>query len=430
MSNLSDLIDAIEKSHSDAVNLTGDILGTLADASGALGFVQLTVDFIEGLTSQDLSLQNLLSAIQAGFSQLQGQISASDKLQRMRDVDQGINLAVGVFEQLPAILAASPPPSEDFKLTQIQTCVDAALFFADYDDKWQAVQADLPYYSDPWTGRMAPQAQGDGLVFNYTYTLPQALRSIYILLAAIGALAPKSLPYYADVLTRCLNRLESVHQTIVTSGIVGMRQPNIYEVGTFDTTDAMSFTSNWLIETDVLHPVYYPYGAVEIYSGANNLRSYAGDYFPYWEVDLTTWWSVNANNFLTLLNFRVVRQMKALYVQIGMPAVWNVMNQLRKIVGQPQSADIIYSAWPFSLVESLLGLSLPPPSRKFPVYFPTPWTEPPGLENALRTFLLYTPPYEAYPNMPTPPVALPAGSLYTFLTGVSLQPVLEAVAEA
>jgi hypothetical protein len=26
MSNLSDLIDAIEKSHSDAVNLTGDIL--------------------------------------------------------------------------------------------------------------------------------------------------------------------------------------------------------------------------------------------------------------------------------------------------------------------------------------------------------------------------------------------------------------------
>jgi hypothetical protein len=427
MSNLSDLIDAITKGQSSAVSLTGNILGALADASGAIGFAQLTVGFIESLTSQDLSLQDLLSTIQAGFSQLQGQLASSDKLQRMRDVDQGINLAVGVFEQLPAILAASPPVSSDFKLAQIQTCVDAALFFADYDDKWQAVQVGLPYYSDSWTGSMAPQAQGDGLVFNYTYTLPQALRSIYILLTAIGALAPKSLADYADVLTRCLNRLQSVHQTIVTTGIVGMKQPTMADIGYFDDNGA--FNWDWIIQTNPLNPIYYPYGAVEIYSGASNLRSYAGDYFPYWEVDLSTWWDVNANNFLNLLNFRVVRQMKALYEQIGMPTLWTVMNQLRTMAGQPQTTDLIYTAWPFSQLESLLGLTLPP-ARKFPIHFPTPWSEPPGLEDALRTFLGYTPPYASYPNMPTAPIALPTGSLYTFLTGLSLVPVFHAATTA
>lgn len=421
MSNLGDLTDT----HNKALLFTGNLLGTLADFSGAIGFVQLTIGFVEGLTSQDVTLQNLLNAIQAIYVDLQGQIGASDKLQRMRDVDQGINAAVGVFEQLPAIMSANPPPSEDFKLTQIQICLDAALFFADYDDKWQAVQVDLPYYSDSWTGKVAPQAQADGLVFNYMYTLPQALRSIYILLTAIGALAPRSLPYYANVLTRCLNRLESVHQTIVTSGIVGMRQPGIDEVG-YNDPNTGAYNLNWVIEPDdnPNDTTYYPYGAVEMFSGASNLRSYAVDYFPYFEVDLGEWWNVNANNFLTLFNFRVVRQMKALYEQIGMRPVWNVMNQLRTIVGPPQATGL-YPAWPFSEVESLLGLTLPPPIRKFPVNFPTPWSEPPGLEEALRTFLGYTPPYAGYPDMPTPPVALPTGSLYTFLTGVSLEPVAE-----
>ncbi len=416
MANLDDLLDADQ----EALEFAGNLLGTLADISGATG-----INFVQDLLSQDLTLQNLLSAIQTIYADLQGQIAASDKLQRMRDVDQGINAAVGVFAQLPAIMSASPPLSEDFKFAQIQTCLDAALFFADYDDKWQAVQVDLPYYSDSWTGKMAPPALSDGLVFNYTYTLPQALRSIYILLTAISALAQKSLPQYVNALTRCLNRLELVHQTIVTLGIVGMKQPGIDDIGSSDpNTD--TYNLNWIILTgNPFNDVYYPYGAVEIYSGANNLRSYAADYFPYWGIDLTEWWYVNANNFLTLLNFRVVRQMKALYVQIGMPTVLSVINQLKRIVGQSPSTDPVYSAWPFSQVVSLLGLTLPPPTHRFPVNFPSPWSEPPGLEDALSTFLLNTPPYVSYPGMPTAPVPLPNGPLYTFLTGVSLQPVAE-----
>src|SRR5690242_19479983 len=62
--------------------------------------------------------------------------------------------------------------SQDFKLTQIKTCLDAVLFFTDYEDKWKAVAAGLPSYSDTWSGNPAPRPDGDGLVFNCTYTLP------------------------------------------------------------------------------------------------------------------------------------------------------------------------------------------------------------------------------------------------------------------
>ncbi len=439
MSNISELKDIIDKGDASALTTTGAIFGTLADISGGIGFVQLAIGAIEGLISQDDSLQQILGTIQAAFTELQAQISASDKLQRMRDVDQGINPAMAVFEQLPAILAAEPPPSQDFKLTQIQTCIEAVLFFADYEDKWQAVKTDLRYYSDSWSGDMSPQAGEDGLVFDYVYTLPQFLRAIYILLTAIGALEPTSLQYYSDVLERCLSRLESVHQTIVTSGIVPMKTPRPLDIGMITVEPIPSFTSNWLIDTDRLNPFYYPYGAVEVYSGSYILRSYATDAFNYWGADLSTWWLPNANNFMTLLDFRQIKKMKELYTQIGMPTVYNVTNQLRQLLGQPPQAQPIYSAWSFAEVESLLGLTLPPLSWRS-LAARLLGLEPQGLEAALRSFLELTPPYVSFfvfgTNSDDPtfvadsqtvallPIPLPSGSLYTFLTGVSSQPKL------
>lgn len=275
MSNLNDLLDHMGLEGEPGVQLAGDIFGVLADLSGAIGFLQLT-----GFLSTDDKLQGTLSAINDDLNQiaqlvqqLEGQIAASDKLQRMRDIDQGIGPAVAVFQQLPAIVTAKPPATEDFKLTQIQTCLEAVLFFTDFDDKWQVVQADLPYFTDAWSGELAPAASADGLVFNYTYTFPQFLRSIYILLATIRALQPSSLNKYVDVLTRASNRLESIHQTIVDSGIVGTRAPGVGDLGSVVTSaDDRGDTlgpPNWIGQGGL-----YPYGAVEIYSGANNVGSY------------------------------------------------------------------------------------------------------------------------------------------------------------
>ena len=63
MSNLGDIAGA----NANAMNKVGGMLGLLADISGAIGLVQLTYDEVQGLTGSDLSLQDVLNAIQTEF---------------------------------------------------------------------------------------------------------------------------------------------------------------------------------------------------------------------------------------------------------------------------------------------------------------------------------------------------------------------------
>jgi hypothetical protein len=407
----------------------GSIFGMLADFSGTIGLVQ----FISSLIKHDDELKPLLNAIQDGFRQLESQIAASDKLQRMRDVDEGINPAVGVFEQLPAILTSTPPASQDFELEQIQICLDAVLFFTDYDDKWQAVWADLPYYSDPWSGKLAPQADADGLVFNYTYTLPQFLRAIYIFLTAVRALAPSSLVNYQDVLNRCLTRLESVHQTVV-SGIVGTRMPNaedIVAVNIDNETGGWNAQYAWRYAPSPFPP--WLYGGVEIYSGVSDV----GGYMEY------SYMENNGNapipdfylnpipdqwlNFSNLIRLRIIRKQKDLYRQLGLPVVRSVINQLRQLTGQPLLTEA-YEAWSVGEVFSILAL--PPPRAIGVLGGISVEREIAAIESALTEFLLGTPPWAGYYTWVDPsgsdtwvqPIPLPTGSLYEYLTGATLEP--------
>jgi hypothetical protein len=432
VANLNDLLDALDKENVKGLTVGGDLIGTLADFSGAIGAVQLTISAIESIFASDDGMKDALAAIQAGFNQLGSQFAASDKLQKMRDIDEAIDPAVGVFEQLPAILATVPAVDQNYRLSQIQICEDAVIAFTDDESKWLAAQAHLPYYSDDWSGTLAPEPGSDGLVFNYTYTLPQFLRAIYILLTAIRALEPDSLSYYQVTLSRCLQRLESVHLTIVTSGIVESRIPGLDDVGTAPSPDASGFvmwTTNW-----APGPTYWPYGAVEIYSGASNTSSYLTDHFNYFYTDLSLWWTVNANNFLTLLRFRLAVKMKALYIQLGMPAVRQVIDQLRQLTGQPPITDAPYEKWTIDEVAGILGLTLPELTAAESLL--APWmTEPIRLEPALSSFLGQTPPYSSFyvwqpgtgfddPGsiVPVPAIPLPSEPIFTFLTGYAVAP--------
>jgi hypothetical protein len=440
MSNLSDL-KKIGDNDTSALEATGIIFGTLADFSGAIGFVQLGVDTIEGFFSHDSDVQGELEVLQASLTALHGQLAASDKLQRMRDIDNGINDAFGVFEQLRAILSSDPPVSQADKLSAIRTCQDAALFF-DNDEKWQTVWADMNYYSDHWSNELAPEAGPDGLVFDYIYTLPQFLRAIYFFLTAVGALSPLSLPYYRDPLTRILGRLETVHATIV-DGIVATRIPTAEEIG-YITPDARTDTDNndlggwftawfngesaalingeWVVDG---HPerdpsLYYPYGAIEIYSGVGHVRSYWEDFFPYkWGARQDVGPTGVTDNFISLLQLRITRVKKELYDQIGLPVVRYVINELRNLVGLSPLTDKLYDHWSVDEVSSILNLPRPGVTTSGPIWIAT--------ENSLETFLQNTPPYSGIdvysPQVHSensawmPPRPLPSGSLYHFLTG-------------
>jgi hypothetical protein len=136
------------------------------------------------------------------------------------------------------------------------------------------------------------------------------------------------------------------------------------------------------------------------------------------------WYIDQANNFLTLVQFRIIRKQKALYIQLGMPVVRQVINQLRQLTGQSPITDVPYETWPIEEVASTLGLSLPKPTFKEAIL--PPWlTEPERLEPSLSSFLGQTPPYFPFLVAATttvPAIPLPSGSLYTFLTGYPVSP--------
>lgn len=380
MANLGDLWKDITGKENHVIDGIGDIFGTLADFGGAFGTLQLL-----GLFSQDDALAQVLQEIRDLFNQLSELILAEDKLERMRNIDSIFDPAFRVFRQLPAILSSGPHPHE-YILEQIGVCQQAILSLANDVNKWQAVKGELPTYSDTWSGTLAPQPGSDpltsgGLVFNYTYTLPQFLRTIYIFLTVVHALDPPSLNDYQQDLNDCITRLQSVHDTIVSSGIVGTKMPDIADVGAIDADAENHLTWSFDWASDLI----WPYGAVEIYTAVSNVSSYTS----------TDWgnilWSVslldglgdqNRNNFFNLLKLRIIRKKKELYRELGMPVIRRVINQLRLLTGQPLLTDAPYEAWSVGEVSSILDVPLP--------------ADLSGVEPALATFLGETPPYTGF----------------------------------
>jgi hypothetical protein len=212
---------------------------------------------------------------------------------------------------------------------------------------------------DLLTTSSTPTADGDGLVFNYTYTLPQFLRAIYILLTSIGALAPKTIGDYRSPLEKCLTRLSTVHDTIVSTGIVGTRVPipnNIGWVTPSEPPDRLTWSSDWY-DISVGEQRLWPYGAVERYSGASLVASYFSDFY---EIDMDRLDRATQNNFVRLVQLRIAQQKKALYSQLGLPSVRQAINHLRSLIGQPPLAEPHYEDW--SVKEALGIMQVPTPA--------------------------------------------------------------------
>jgi hypothetical protein len=432
MSNLGEVVAAPNDANATASGTLGAYLGLAADVSGVISLVQLVEDWI----STDNSVSDSLNKITIGLqnlgqllSQLEGTIAGNDKLQRMRDIDQGILPALAVAAQLPALLASHSPPPQDVIDDRILTCVQAVQFFSDQDDKWEVVRSDFPYPLDMFTGWFEPPpntASPGDLVFNPLYTLPQFLRAIDILVTTIRALAPASLHLYAGVFTSAIERLEWVHQTIVDTGIMGTRLPDRSDFATIVTSDdgreaQIIGGPEWIGDVG-----YYPYGGVDIYTGANTVASYY-PYLPYVFADMNSVGPDDYQNFQKLLSLRIEAQKKALYVNMGMVSVRDAVNTLRQLIGQPPSSIPLYSVWTYAEVISILGLTLPPlthPRHNLGSAWPI---EPEGMEDALRSLLLTIPPYTRTSvlqqvgidvgGVEEPPIPLPAGNLYDFLTG-------------
>jgi hypothetical protein len=378
------------------VKMAGAILGVAADLSGTIGLFQLGLGALQSLGRQDLQIQDLLNAITAGFAELKALTGAEAKLERMGRVDQAINPALAVFNQLPAIIS-NPTLTSEYKLEQIQKCLGAVTFLSENEDVWLSVYEETPYYSDQWSGKMAPAAPAVPLVFNHTYTLPQFLRAIHIFLVTIAALDPKSLHAYDVPLSSAAARLQKVHDTIVYEGITGTKPPPnaaaVGRVGLLNAADPPAWTlSGWQSGEPVwgtvggtpgivvppprwggLEPVWmtawaspgimWPYGAVERFSGSNNVESY--DRFLSYRIDPWGPWSqfggqalVPMDHFLGLVKLRIRVKQRDLYEQLGLVPVRLVINKLRALTGEPQVAPPGFTSITLEEAGEILGVRL------------------------------------------------------------------------
>jgi hypothetical protein len=360
MANLGDLIDALGSEDSTAIGLAGDVMGTLADFSGAAGFISMFTDLIQPPDAQlQQALANIQASIDTGFRELQGDVAAEGILAKERDIDSGINPEAAIFALLPTIVSELPTLPESYILTQLETCVASVQFFTDYADKWEIPWASLTPYTDAWSGTVAPPQSP--FIFNYTYVLPQFLRAIYMFQTVLLALQPDALGH-ADVqalLKKCAAKLQSVHDTM-TAGIVGTRLPatsDVAELG-YDG-NFLAWNADWYggpppdPNAFWKQPSLWPFGAVEIYSGLNNIQSYTA-FEPYEFLPDQT---PLPQAFVSLVQLRIENARKAMYVQLGLPVVRQAINRLLALTGQPALPGIPYQWWSLDDAASVLGIA-------------------------------------------------------------------------
>jgi hypothetical protein len=169
-----------------------------------------------------------------------------------------------------------------------------------------------------------------------------------MLLTTIGALAPTTLGDYQTPLARCLTRLSWVHDTLV-AGIVGTRAP---------TPADGDFTQYWRASS-----IYWPYGAVERYSGASLVTSYFDDFdFPgrLFPLDNT-----RLDHFCRLVQLRIAQKKKALYNRLGFPTLRQAIDLLSRLTGEPPLANTPFDGW--SLKEALGVMGMPMPAGVRPL---------------------------------------------------------------
>jgi hypothetical protein len=408
VSNLSTLVNAIGDNNTTALDIAGDVFAILPELSGGIGFVQTFVNFIQ---PKDQLLQQMLLKIQqtidSDFRQLQGDIAAEGILAKERDIDNGVNNGAAIFALLPTIVPELASLSEDYILTQVQTCVAMVQFFTDYEDKWVIPWAPLPQYSDTWSGTMAPPQQQ--FVFNYTYVLPQFLRAIYMFQSVVIGLKPSILVQQdiQTIFSKCAAKLQTVHDTMV-EGLWGTKPPGASDVAAIGATGdhIQGWVSYWCGDSK---PGRYPgcgwgfadlwpFGAVEVYSSANNVSSYAA-FMPY---EFQPQVPAVPESFLRLVHLRIEDRKKMLYKQLGLPTVRQAIDQLRVIAGQPVSTALAYETWSLRDAASILGISSTTPGE--PGF---------GFFESLKTLLVSTPPYSGgwlyslenpvtYPQSPLP----------------------------
>jgi hypothetical protein len=347
MANLGDLLDLFGGSNLKSLIFVGDVVGVMADLAGAgeaIGAVIAVVDdFLgsSGKTGKNAQAETLLADIKGALQNLMDAIDQTngrgrwtDITNRWAQVDDAFTKANAMLDNLPVDMAHLSELDFDARSTRIRECADTVELLI-VPERWFLFKDDPAYYHDQWNSKMNPTPEDAlGNVFNDSYVMPQLLRAISIYLLAISVFTPKDIANHKEDLGRFRTFLISRHDK--SEG--GIKTMSYAEFDAFNNerlwTGKLIFNiaTNW----DFGHKAsayydggidyYQPFGAVHLFTGINSY-----DKFP----PLPALGDPGLGTVNIKLALATRSRWKDVYVSVGLPEVWDCIDQLGRLIGEP-----------------------------------------------------------------------------------------------
>jgi len=423
MANLDDLLNAVVDSDTNALSVAADFIGTLADLSGAGAFLSAVLMF----TGQQpdpvtAALQALQNAIETDFQQLTQQLNAQQILDRNTNLTNQLGPALAQLQGLQEFAGGNPSRAQASSYINICiTALDTLGPGVQPNLNWETTLGWWPYWTDfgqyscdcptiggtvytsqdAGYGAQQPSPNPDGTVFLYIYVLPVYLQAIGIFLAVAGALDPNFATDYANVLRPSASFLQSIHDKILQSGLTQLSPPAISGNSSFYQIACGNYpgppgpgvrlfyvqTGKEVNQTGAA----IEYGAVEKFSGFNSID----DIYRF----LGDGYTVAVFNKLQI---RLMMRAKEVYVGVGLQRVWQVINQLKGLIGDPPLPRPCFADWSLRKVFALAGVNSLRALATFMVQTPPPDTPYPSPSANISVRTLLTQSLHDYP--------IPAGS--------------------
>jgi hypothetical protein len=354
MGSLSDLLNDMGNSNTDPMKFLGDAFGTVAQFSGYLGAAVGIVNSLMGKGDQtQIKLDQILSEIKKDFHALQAEQRAQNIVTKLTNLGDQLAAPKSILADLQNLLSLQPPLPDPDRRDKIESCYTGITALAP-DGNWEQVYSDQIYWTDDTIGLQAPPGTGDDLVFSYTYVLPAYMQALFMFLTVARSL-DRSFPTGYEMRIRdAASLLKARHDKIINEGIKQVWQ----SIDWPGTPDPYPIWWRALNDTKV-GGAGIEYGAVEVFSGYSAIGVYklAPSDASVVPLDLPP-----INKF----QIRMLRKAKQVYLSIGLRSVWDTINNLNQLVGDPPLSVPNYSDWSIREIAPILLDEAPSPHPRPP----------------------------------------------------------------
>ena len=377
--NTATFLNDVFDKNSKALNTLSDLMGFIADASAVGSTIISVVDAFENM-GQD-PLQPILDALRRDFQQLQADQKAENIIARRTNQVNALADARAIMADLNNLISAHPPLDESARDGKVETCISTLQKLSPEDPLWMAPFNDQVFWNDAglhmWVrfvpvaggsfpvdtgyGEQAPPASGTGEVFNYFYILPAYMEAKLIFITVAAGLFPGDFGQrYADHVLRPAAKLLQDRHDKIMSGITQLFPGHLNHQMLIDALDVLAraaSSSNTVVPSQVgITPLVDPpstpfpvpppaeimggvnieYGAVEKFSGVSSMGLY--------KITIDEINTMVGDAAFNKFQLRLLKKAKEVYVNVGLQDVWNVINDLKGIVGdaplpRPNFAD-------------------------------------------------------------------------------------------